>query len=174
MTTTSTGLMSPAGMGFGTPSPAPSAGYSPGNRQGFFNGGNRNFGGPGFSRSSDSATSGSSDAKPAVKKPSRFLSAKERLPKGLPDWFLEKEVDGQVTMAQYATNWDSDTLERFSKYDLNGDGIITADECLKVVKGKPSTKSTAASAEKPASVTAKKSAPAAETKSDSESDAEDQ
>jgi Ca2+-binding EF-hand superfamily protein len=38
-------------------------------------------------------------------------------------------------MAEYTTNWTPEKVEKFKRYDLNGDGIITADECLKVVKG---------------------------------------
>jgi hypothetical protein len=79
------------------------------------------------------------EAKPTPKKPSRFLRGPERLPKGLPDWFLAIDVhgEGQITMAQYcsADNWSPDVVERFNHYDLNHDGIITAAECLKVEKG---------------------------------------
>ena len=78
------------------------------------------------------------DAKPAPRKPGRFLTARERLPKGLPDWFLEKDVngDGQVTMAQFTDNWTPEKVAEFARYDLNHDGIITAAECLKVEKAK--------------------------------------
>ena len=50
-----------------------------------------------------------SDPKPAAKKPARFLTARERLPKGLPDWSLEKDVngEGQVTMAQFTDQLDA-------------------------------------------------------------------
>ena len=80
----------------------------------------------------------STDAKPAPRKPGRFLTARERLPKGLPDWFLEKDVngDGQVTMAEFTDNWTPDKVAEFARYDLNHDGIITAAECLKVEKAK--------------------------------------
>jgi len=62
------------------------------------------------------------------------------LPKGLPDWFLEKNVDGQITMADFATTWTPEKVAEFARYDLNHDGIITAAECLKVEKGKASSK----------------------------------
>ena len=81
----------------------------------------------------------SEDAKP--RGPARFLTARERLPKGLPDWFVEKaNSDGQVTMADYTKNWTQDAVAKFDRYDLNHDGVITAEECLRVEKGKSSEK----------------------------------
>ena len=86
------------------------------------------------SGTTDSATSGS--AKPISRKSGRFLTPKERLPKGLPDWFLQKDADGdgQVLMAEFATDWTPGAAAEFARYDLNRDGIITAAECLKVEK----------------------------------------
>jgi len=62
----------------------------------------------------------------------RFLTAAERLPEGLPDWFYEKDVDldGQVSMAEFTTNWTEAKVEEFFYYDLNRDGIIVPEECL--------------------------------------------
>jgi len=82
------------------------------------------------------------DVKPTPRKLGRFLTAHERLPKGLPDWFLEKDVDGdgQITMAEFTTNWTPDKVAEFARYDLNHDGIITSAECLKVEKVKASSK----------------------------------
>jgi hypothetical protein len=79
-----------------------------------------------------STTSPSSPAR----KSGRFLTAAERLPEGLPDWFTEKDEDGdgQVSMAEFATDWTPQKAAEFARYDLNGDGLITAQECLKVVK----------------------------------------
>ncbi len=78
------------------------------------------------------------DAKSSPRKPGRFLTARERLPKGLPDWFLEKDVngEGQVTMAEFTDHWTPEKVAEFARYDLNHDGIITAAECLKVEKAK--------------------------------------
>jgi hypothetical protein len=78
------------------------------------------------------------DAKPVPKKPSRFATGPERLPKGLPQWFLDIDVNGtgQITMAQYTENWTTQKVEKFNRYDLNHDGIITAEEVLKVEKAK--------------------------------------
>ncbi len=69
----------------------------------------------------------------------RFLSPQERLPSGLPDWFVRKDADedGQVSMAEYARGgWSNALAEEFAKYDLNGDGIVTPEECLKSTNGK--------------------------------------
>ncbi len=94
---------------------------------------------PSSSPSSSGSSSGSSapsssagrDAPP--KKSYRFLSAQERLPRGLPDWFARKDADGdgQVTMAEYSQVWSEAMAREFAKYDLNGDGVITPDEALK-------------------------------------------
>ncbi|WP_347244445.1 EF-hand domain-containing protein, partial [Thermogutta sp.] len=57
----------------------------------------------------------------------------ERLPTDLPSWFKErdKDKDGQIFMAEFTDKWTSDKLREFQKYDLNGDGVITPQECLK-------------------------------------------
>ena len=67
-------------------------------------------------------------------KSGRFLTPRERLPKGLPDWFREKDVngDGQVDMAEFASEWTPALVNEFNRYDLNHDGVITPAECLKV------------------------------------------
>jgi hypothetical protein len=63
----------------------------------------------------------------------RFRTPAERLPAGLPTWFLEKDADqdGQVRMSEFATLWSDSTAADFARSDVNGDGIITAKECLK-------------------------------------------
>jgi hypothetical protein len=73
-------------------------------------------------------------AAPAKPRSERFLTPAERLPKGLPAWFLAKDVhgNGQITMAEFATEWTPETVAEFNRYDLNHDGIITAAEVLKV------------------------------------------
>jgi hypothetical protein len=60
----------------------------------------------------------------------RFTPADERLPSGLPSWFKDKDTnsDGQIEMSEYARSWTNSTAADFQRYDLNGDGIITAKE----------------------------------------------
>lgn len=83
-----------------------------------------------------STVTSTSDVKTPANKSGKWLSAKIRLPKGLPDWFLAKaDDDGQITMAEYTDRWTPEAVAEFQKYDLNHDGIITAAEVLKV--GKP-------------------------------------
>jgi hypothetical protein len=66
------------------------------------------------------------------RKSERFLTATERLPKGLPDWFTrsDADADGQVQMWEYSTTWNDETVAEFAKLDFDGDGIITTAEAL--------------------------------------------
>ena len=83
-----------------------------------------------YSRSSSSSSS------KHTKSSYRFLTPSERLPKGLPDWFLRSDAngDGQVMMAEYSTTWNASKAAEFAKYDTNRDGFITAAECLAETK----------------------------------------
>jgi hypothetical protein len=122
---------SPPGIGFGsTSSGGISSGKSPGPTQ-LASIGGAAFGGPPGSAKGSGA---SADAKSAPRRPSHILTIRERLPDGLPGWFLVRNHDGQVAMADYASSWTPESLARFDSYDLNHDGIITAEECLKVEK----------------------------------------
>jgi hypothetical protein len=62
----------------------------------------------------------------------RFKTAHERLPKGIPDWFIEKDADrdGQVMMAEFATRWNEALVAEFVQFDRNRDGVVTPKECL--------------------------------------------
>ncbi|HYV34713.1 MAG TPA: EF-hand domain-containing protein, partial [Gemmataceae bacterium] len=53
------------------------------------------------------------------------------LPKGLPPWFKELDQDGDGQIAIHEWRQSGKTLEEFQKYDLNGDGFITAAEVLR-------------------------------------------
>jgi Ca2+-binding EF-hand superfamily protein/subtilisin-like proprotein convertase family protein len=61
-----------------------------------------------------------------AEKPGQDLAAE------LPEWFRRRDAnaDGQVTMAEFAQQWDEQTVAEFKKYDRNSDGIITAEEWL--------------------------------------------
>ncbi|UUO04489.1 hypothetical protein M4951_13920 [Blastopirellula sp. J2-11] len=77
----------------------------------------------------------------------RFLSPLERLPKGLPDWFNTNDADedGQIHMSEYSVVWSDSKAEEFARYDLNGDGFITAKEALGGGSSTSSTSSTSSS-----------------------------
>ena len=79
-------------------------------------------------RSTEKKESKEEDSRPSY----RFLTAHERLPSGLDDWFTEKDqdADGQVTMSEFASSWNATKVEEFTKLDANNDGIITAQEAL--------------------------------------------
>jgi len=91
-------------------------------------------GGPGSDRVRGSGPGGGKGGDPW--KSSRFLTAQERLPAGVPPWFRDSDAnqDGQVSMAEYAKDWSDAVVEKFVSYDLNNDGIITPAECLAVEK----------------------------------------
>jgi Ca2+-binding EF-hand superfamily protein len=61
----------------------------------------------------------------------RFTPAGERLPAtGLPSWFKTRDAngDGQVAMSEYSRSWSKRMVDEFGRYDLNGDGVVTARE----------------------------------------------
>ncbi len=57
----------------------------------------------------------------------------ERLPAGIPGWYVQMDADrdGQIMMVEYAKAWNDERLAEFNRYDFNRDGIITPRECLK-------------------------------------------
>jgi len=63
----------------------------------------------------------------------RVLAPVEGAPEGLPDWFPRDDADGdgQVAMAEYSVTWSDSVMDDFNQFDLNQDGIITPQECLK-------------------------------------------
>jgi hypothetical protein len=65
-------------------------------------------------------------------RPYRFRGPYERLPAGVPDWFVQRDHDrdGQVMMSEFAADWTDDKVRHFYRYDLNRDGVITPRECL--------------------------------------------
>lgn len=50
----------------------------------------------------------------------------------IPTWFFERDGNGdkQVVMSEFAEEWDQNTLDEFTSYDHNRDGMITINEVL--------------------------------------------
>jgi hypothetical protein len=105
-----------------------------GGERGGFGGGERGgFGEGGYGEGEGGERSSSrTSSKPAGRKSYRAAPATERLPKGLPDFFLrnDADADGQISMVEFAASWSDRVAAEFAEYDLNGDGIITPEECL--------------------------------------------
>jgi Ca2+-binding EF-hand superfamily protein len=61
-------------------------------------------------------------------------SSVDSVAKGLPEWFkkLDTDEDGQISLREWREGGKK--LDEFRKYDLNGDGFITVDEIIRVVR----------------------------------------
>lgn len=73
--------------------------------------------------------------KPTLKKqrsPRKYTVSRDSLPQGLPSWFLLRDMDGdaQLTLAEYARDGSETSIREFTRYDINGDGVVTPEECL--------------------------------------------
>jgi Ca2+-binding EF-hand superfamily protein len=69
----------------------------------------------------------------------------DRLPPGLPKWFLEKDTNknGTVELAEYLDDeFTEEKLVEFQKYDINRDYVITPQEVLKVEGKRPTVPAT--------------------------------
>jgi Ca2+-binding EF-hand superfamily protein len=66
-----------------------------------------------------------------------------RKPEGLPGFFSDKDadMDGQVTMAEYASEWNDELIQEFFNFDFNRDGVITAEEAIRSVEEGPANQS---------------------------------
>ena len=96
-------------------------------------GGGRSYGSSDSTRYSSSSASDSRRAgETTPRRGYRFLTPAERLPKGLPDWFREKDAngDGQVAMAEFARDWNDAVARDFAALDRIGDGLLTPAEAL--------------------------------------------
>ena len=51
---------------------------------------------------------------------------------GLPNWFYELDTnrDGQVEMAEFASEWTEQKLQEFASLDTNGDALLTEQEVI--------------------------------------------
>lgn len=63
----------------------------------------------------------------------QFYVRPSRLPEGLPDWFLQRDLDGdaQLTPAEFSPGALGSELSEFERLDANSDGIVTAAECVR-------------------------------------------
>ena len=63
----------------------------------------------------------------------RARSPAELSSEGFPDWFTNDDTngDGQIAMAEWATSWPDCELANYNQFDLNQDGVITPQECIK-------------------------------------------
>jgi len=95
----------------------------------------------------------------------RLRTAEERLPAGLPDWFTERDADGdgQVMMSEYASDWTDELVAEFNGFDANRDGVIAPQECLEPATT-PAAESVATS-EAPASSEPDEASPASSASS---------
>ena len=85
----------------------------------------------------DDKNAGDSSANERRRASYRFLMAHERLPEGLPNWFVDHDtdLDGQVSMKEFAQVWTDSVVYEYLKYDTNNDGMITPKECLSPAGG---------------------------------------
>lgn len=78
------------------------------------------------------------DISPGPRRESKFYVSPKRLPAGLPDWFLQRDQDGdgQLTLAEFAPKPTPAQLAEFARMDANGDGLVTARECQRALGSK--------------------------------------
>ena len=78
----------------------------------------------------------------ASKRDTKFRVSAKRIPAGLPDWFLRRDLDGdgQLTLSEFAPKATGADRKEFNRYDLNGDGVITPQEYLKATKAAKKTR----------------------------------
>ncbi len=71
--------------------------------------------------------------KPVIEQPKPVVYRAGNLPKGLPEWFtrLDREGDNDGQVGLWEAKNDPAVLAEFTRMDLNGDGLITAEEILK-------------------------------------------
>jgi Ca2+-binding EF-hand superfamily protein len=82
----------------------------------------------------------------------KYYVGPSSLPPGLPDWFSERDADGdgQLTLSEFAPDGSAAQRRLFARYDQNGDGVITPDEAVRVLKTSPENGKTSATAKQAA------------------------
>ena len=80
---------------------------------------------------SGNVASGSGGTASGAPRPARrYFVPAGRLPGGLPEWFNERDTDGdgQLTLAEFAPDARPDQSLEFETFDANRDGVITSQE----------------------------------------------
>jgi len=65
--------------------------------------------------------------------PRKYTVSRTSLPSGLPSWFILRDADGdaQLSLAEYAQDASETSIREFTRYDRNGDGVVTPQECVR-------------------------------------------
>ena len=79
---------------------------------------------------SKSSSSSSNPSSPSGRRSYRFPSPHDRLIGSAKSWIVSRDQngDGQVAMHEFSRTWTESKVREFQRYDLNGDGIVTASE----------------------------------------------
>ncbi len=120
-------------------------------------------GDPDAASSANKKTPGKGQGTEEARRARKYYVAPSTLPPGLPDWFIERDTngDGQLTLDEFAPSGSSADRRQFALYDKNGDGVITPDEVVTVAK--PSAEKAKASAEAKVPVEPKRKSSASAT-----------
>jgi hypothetical protein len=80
--------------------------------------------------------SANSSTEPNPLRGKKFVPSEVRQPAGLPSWFAGRDADGdgQLSMAEFAPKPTGTSLAEFSRYDRDGNGVITPSEYVRAVK----------------------------------------
>ena len=84
---------------------------------------------------SSATTNGSATAATAQARAARrYFVPTTRMPSGLPEWFVERDLDGdgQLTLAEFAPGGRPEESLDFESFDENRDGVITSLEGARV------------------------------------------
>ncbi len=71
----------------------------------------------------------------------RFYVAPRHRVQGLPGWFHSRDAKGdqQLSVSEFAPKATQSDIKEFSRHDTNGDGVITAKECVRKAASPTST-----------------------------------
>lgn len=81
----------------------------------------------------DAVAAEGADAADGAERPvRRFFVAEGRRPDGIPEWFVNRDADGdgQLTMAEFSKLLSVAEARQFLEIDANADGLITAEEWI--------------------------------------------